>query len=249
MDSSTRVLRALGVIALAAASCQAQSENNTEKQFWPELQVLWTFRPNLRLLFLQSNTRDRDVTYPNLNNETGIHLDFLITNPHTPRLFSKIVDRNDERNKLIVLRIGYRYEHSINNPSPVIEHRPLVEATFRHGLPARILASDRNRFEFRLIKGAYSWRYRNELKFEREVHVGPHLSLIPYSSTEAFYDSKVEAWDRFRFSVGADYPFGKHLTFEPYYTRQISTHTSIRYTNALGLTVKVFLVTGRSAAK
>ena len=123
----------------------------------------------------------------------------------------------------------------------MIEQRPLVEGTIRWAFPPSILVSSRNRVEFRIINGVYSWRYRNQVKVERQLRLSDRFTTSPYLSMEAYYDSRVDVWNRFRFSAGTEQPLGKHWSLEPYYTRQITTHTAIRNTNAVGMTLHLYL--------
>ena len=109
MKSAGPILRAWALIALATAFCAAQSGSDTQTQFWPEIQVLWKISPDMRLMVNDSATKTQDQPYS--NNEVGIHLDFLVPR-FKPRLFLRTLNMNDERMRTIVLRIGYRYQHS-----------------------------------------------------------------------------------------------------------------------------------------
>ena len=101
--------------------------------------------------------------------------------------------------------------------------------------------SNRARGEFRFVNGAYSWRYRNQMKFDKDFQVR-HYALTAYTSAEAFYDSTTNRWDRFRFTGGMLFPIGKRFAVEPYYTRQIATHSQPRNINVLGLTLQLYLL-------
>ena len=89
-----------------------------------------------------------------------------------------------------MVRIGYRYMPTYASDDPGREPG-LLEGTARYPLVRGVLVSNRNRVDFRVIDGDYSWRYRNRLSFERELSLGP-VRLNPYARAEVFYDSRVE---------------------------------------------------------
>jgi hypothetical protein len=140
----------------------------------------------------------------------------------------------------MLFRAGYRYNHSIGRTLPITEQRPFLDGVVRWAIPANVLMTDRNRFEFRLVNGNYSWRYRNELKLERDFQVW-HRSFTGYASTEEFWDSRFNKWNRFRFTGGLVFPFRRIWELNPYYLRQFTTTAQTRNTNGIGVTLSVYL--------
>jgi hypothetical protein len=155
----------------------------------------------------------------------GVHLDF-IPNEH------------------VVLRTGYRYGTSIGDADDFKEHRFLTEQTLRKSFRWRLLVSDRNREDFRVINGDFSFRYRNRLMIEREFRLFGGRSFTPYLSGEAFYDTRYQAWNKSRFAAGAQISLRrgplkaitpKHQTIlDLYYMRVNDTRSSTPFVNALG---------------
>src|SRR5262249_44551335 len=154
---------------------------------------------------------DRDVDYPDV--KFLAFVDFFVTRFH-PILFRRLVESDDARMQRIVLRIGYVNSHSVGDQPAKIEHRPLVEGTLRWAFPGSVLLSDRNRFEFRFVSGAYSWRYRNQVKLEKDFKLDG-APLTSYGSAEAFYDSNTDSFNRFRYSAGLVVPVKRWLSVEP----------------------------------
>jgi Protein of unknown function (DUF2490) len=105
------------------------------------------------------------------------------------------------------------------------EHRGSLEATARYRLTrhfGHVLLSNRNRMDFRVIDGTYSWRYRNRLSTERELSVGP-VRVNPYSRFEVFYDSRFGAFSKTELMVGASFPIMKYCELEGYFDHQLDT--------------------------
>jgi hypothetical protein len=148
-------------------------------------------------------------------------------------------------NKRVILRTGYRFGSSLGSNDPFKEHRLLTEQTLRHLLPGDLLLSDRNREDFRFVNGDFSFRYRNRVTLEREVHLFKERSITPYVSGEIFYDTRFNTWNRNRFGVGVQQsllrgPLRKLLLPERqvildlYYMRQNDSRSDIQHVNAIG---------------
>jgi hypothetical protein len=83
-----------------------------------------------------------------------------------------------------------------------------------------LVVSDRNRGEFRFIKGqAFSTRYRNKLQLERDIKYGAYV-FTPYAYDEVFYDTRYGQWTPNRYAFGVQLPIGAHVVLQPYYLRQ-----------------------------
>jgi hypothetical protein len=132
-----------------------------------------------------------------------------------------------------------------SNSDPFKEHRLLTEQTLRQLLPGDLLLSDRNREDFRFVNGDFSFRYRNRVTLEREVHLLKGRTITPYVSGEICYDSRFNTWNRNRFAVGVQQsllrgPLRKMLLPERqvildlYYMRQNDSRSDIQHVNAIG---------------
>lgn len=146
----------------------------------------------------------------------------------------------------LILRAGYRYGTSAgDSDDPFKEHRLITEQTLRKMLPGALLLSDRNREDFRFVSGAFSFRYRNRVTIEREVHVLKGRTITPYISAEIFYDTRYNAWNRNRFAIGFQQslrrgPMRKMLMpkrqviLDLYYMRQNDSRSDIQHVNGIG---------------
>jgi len=219
------------VLTVNVAQCE-----NTENEFWPEASAFFTIAENMRIVVTAK--RERDVDF--VNNEVGADLEVSVRR-FRPFLFGRLVEQDATRAKRTTIRAGYRYKRSLNTGLPVNEHRPSAEFTLRWVFPEGFLMSNRSRAELRFVNSAFSFRYRDLLKFERELRV-PNYELTVYASSEVFFDSRTHRWDRFRFTGGIVFPLGKHMAVEPYYTRQVAPHAQPRNINAVGLCVQLYLL-------
>jgi hypothetical protein len=150
-----------------------------------------------------------------------------------------------------LLRGGYRYITSLNESDPYKEHRIVFEQHLRKLLRGGILLSDRNREDFRIIDGDFSFRYRNRVTLEREFRI-KNRSLTPYASAETSYDSRFDAFNRNRFAFGFVQTLkAKHaplkmlfperdITVDIYYMRQNDSRSSTPHVNGLGIALAFY---------
>jgi hypothetical protein len=232
-------LRSNTALLMALLGCLvpgfATAEDKTP--FWPEADLFVKTSPETRLLFTTAATDNRDE--PKSKWELGAYLDIFVTR-FKPLLFRRVAELDQSRNQRLAIRVGYRFSHTWDASPAQIEHRLVADATSRWTFPYDILGTDRNRFEFRFVNGAYSWRYRNQVKITRDLSIR-RTGLIPFISAEAFYDSQYETISRYRYEAGVTLPFRKVWILEPYYARQKSVVPSQSFVNAFGLTVQAHL--------
>ena len=144
------------------------------------------------------------------------------------------------RRRYLTFRAGYQYTTSFVPDDSSSEHRIIAESTSRYRLPAAIVVSDRNRGEFRFIKGQpFSMRYRNKLNVERDVRFR-QFEFTPYAYAEVFYDTRYTAWNRNRWAAGIQIPAGSHMEVDTFVVRQQDTRATPRWVNALGLTWNLY---------
>lgn len=215
------------LVEIGGGIAEAQ-EPTTRNEFWPEINVYITLKPKLRLFLL--GTVSKAVEDGEIFNaqafeaQFGAHLDYF-------------------PNKHIILRTGYRYGRSLEDDS-YREHRLLTEQTFRKMLPGDLLLSDRNREDFRFLKGDFSFRYRNRVTIEREFQL-KRRTITPYVSGELFYDTRYGIWNRNRLNAGVQTSLRKgpilklllpkrQIVLDLYYTRQNDSRSSPSHVNALG---------------
>jgi len=208
----------------------------SRNEFWPEIDVFIDIRPKVRLFLL--GTVSKSVEDGELRNakgfeaQLGVHVDY-IPNQH------------------LILRTGYRYGTSVGTTDdPFKEHRLITEQTLRQLLPGDLLLSDRNREDFRFVDGDFSFRYRNRVTLERELHLFKGRTLTPYVSGEIFYDTRYNTWNRNRFAVGVQTslragPLRKMLLpkrqviLDLYYMHQNDSRSQPNHTNGVGATLAI----------
>ncbi len=226
----------LFLLVLGPRVSRAQ-EQTPRREFWPEVDVYVHVKPKVRLYFI--GTVSKSVEDGELLNaqsyeaQFGAHVDY-IPNEHA------------------ILRAGYRYGTAVGgNDDPFKEHRFLTEQTLRKKLPGDVLLSDRNREDFRFVNGDFSFRYRNRVTLEREMHLFKGRTTTPYVSGELFYDTRHNAWNRNRVAVGVQQslkrgPLEKMLlpkhqvVFDLYFMRQNDSRSDSPHVNALGASLALY---------
>ena len=206
-------------------------ESATRNEFWPEVDVYIKVKPKVRLYLI--GTVSKSVEDGELRNaqgfeaQIGAHIDYI-------------------PNHNIILRVGYRFGSSVGDAeSPYKEHRILTEQTLRKMLPGELLLSDRNREDFRFVSGDFSFRYRNRVTIEREVHLFKGRTITPYVSAEIFYDTRYNTWNRNRFAVGIQQSLRRgplrrmllperQVILDLYYMRQNDSRSEIQHVNGIG---------------
>jgi hypothetical protein len=217
----------LALILATTVCTQSQEQtSDTPKELWPEVDVYVPLQEKVRLFFRFSVTKSEE-TRKNTEGQVGAHVDYTV-------------------NQRLVLRAGYRYGFSLNETDPFKEHRPLLEQTYREQLPLGILLSDRNRQEFRIVNGDFSFRYRNRLMLEREFLL-PGRSITPYGSVEVYHDSRFHVWNRNRLTTGVQIQLKKALPLlrlvtprkqvilDVYYTKQNDSRSQPHHLHAIGV--------------
>jgi hypothetical protein len=196
----------------------AHAQNSQE--FWPELDTYVKLNSFSRLYFIAALGKEDDV--PNLQGDFASNIDFFLK----PLLRPRLREIDPAKNKLFLLRAGYRYLNSLTGDSPS-EQRVVLQATARVPLPANILASLRGGFDLRWISGSpFSWRYRTRLMFERSFAIRSY-GFTPYIRGEFFYDSRYSKISRTALAIGSTFPLTKRIELEPYFEYQHDTSKSI----------------------
>ncbi len=213
----------------AAAPISAQE---TENQFWPEVDVFVRLSGKTRLFFVGSATRNKDLNAFS-DGQIGLYLDFYVFPLFLGK--SRRIGRrgkDESRTRSLMIRAGYLLDRTTpENRDPSIVHVPTIEAHMRMEAPGKILLSDRSRGDFRIVDGDYRPRYRNRIKGERPFTIG-RVDLNPYSYFEVFYDWHSKRIERLRYSAGMEWTLTRHVTLEGYYMRQ---HNRISGDNVNGI--------------
>ena len=223
---------AMGFLVTAILASPAESQSQS-LQAWPEVDTYLTLKSDVRVSFFAAATREnRQGT----SAEVGPNIDFYFK-PLVKLTRITVFELDQSKNRLVMLRAGYRYMPSSNGAT---EHRGLLEATARYPLVKGVLLSDRNRVDFRFIDGEFAWRYRNRISAERALSIRS-FHLIPYLRAEAYYDGNVHKWSRTAEAVGCIFPFRNRYELEPYYEHQNDTSNDPnRQVNAVGLVLSMY---------
>ena len=224
-------------LLLTSTQAARAQDPTTHNEFWPEIDVYINVKPKVRLYLLGTVSKAvEDGEFRNAQGyegQIGVHVDY-IPNEH------------------VILRTGYRYGTSVgDNQDSFKEHRLLTEQTFRQLIPGDFVLSDRNREDFRFVNGDFSFRYRNRVTLEREIHLFKGRNITPYVSGEIFYDTRYKTWNRNRFAVGVQQslrrgPLRKMLLpkrqviLDLYYMRQNDSRAEIQHVNAVGAALSFY---------
>jgi len=222
------------LLSLCAWSIPAAGQS-ASGEFWPEVGIYVQQGPAIRIEFVDS-ANSNPATHDWLGNFT-VYVETALK----PVFRRELRDRADVyRNKYFTFRAGYRYRTSLTPGASVSENRGIVEVTSRYHLPWQLVVSDRNRGEFRFIKGqAFSTRYRNRLQLERDIKYGAFV-FTPYAYDEIFYDTRYGQWTPNRYAFGVQLPIGAHVVLQPYYLRQNGNRSNPPHVNVFGFTFNLF---------
>jgi hypothetical protein len=205
------VITVVGLLqALAAAAPLRAEESN---QSWPEFQVHYWFNEHRsRAILMGSLSRDRESigTY---QAEQGLTFEHQFA-------------------PWFLGRIGYRHGSSTDG-GPFTENRLLLEQTFRVALPATTFIEYRTRTDFRWLNDGFFVRLRERIQVFRDFEIAGY-TFTPYTSAEVYFDTRVGAFNRYRLTLGANFPIDKHVSVEPYLVRQVDWAPVGAITNALG---------------
>jgi len=154
----------LSVFVIGTPPAKAQ-ESDTRNEFWPEIDVYINVKPKVRVYLIGTTSKfveDGEIrNAQGFQAQIGAHVDYIPTDH-------------------LILRMGYRYGTSVGDTGESFkEHRLLTEQTLRKLLPGDLLLSDRNREDFRFVDGDFSFRYRNRVTIEREVHLFRGRTITP----------------------------------------------------------------------
>ena len=211
MRQARRILG--GWVLFACFTCVPARAQNL--QFLPEIDAYLTVRPDLRVYVEAKDDRDGgDPTQFQFGPSIQYYLKPLIRLKRITTL-----DLDDSKSRPLVLESGYRIITAPNSPA---ENRLLEAATFHLPLVARILLSDRNRFDLDWKNGVFTWRYRNKLTLERTFSTHSY-HFIPYAAAETFYESQYSKFSTTELFAGCLLPVGKHVQFNPYYEYENDT--------------------------
>ncbi len=223
-------IRVALLILLLEIPARAQSN-----QVWPEVSTFVKLTDQMRFYFLATTVKeDTDST----EGEYGPNFDFYLKPLRKAKRWG-MFSLDESKNRLLMLRIGYRFIRPYTGDASV-EHRGVLEATTRHPLALGVLVSDRHRMDLRSIEGEFSWRYRNRLTVEKEFTI-KQFRFNPYARGEIYYDSRHDKVSRTSLICGSAFPITKHVELEGYFEHQNDSGGSPNRTvNAVGAVVNLY---------
>lgn len=227
-------LLAVCFVSSFALSIPARGQN-TQNEFRPELGIYVQQGEIIRLEFIDT---------PRFNwttNEVEGDFNFFVAAALKPFFRRKLRDDPDVfRNRYLIFRLGYRRRTGLTNADSTSENRGMIEVTPRYNLPWQFVLIDRNRGEFRWVKGQeFSTRYRNRLWLERDFSHA-WLRVTPFVYDEVFYDARLHRWTPNLYALGADFPLNRHILLEPYYLRQNGGSSPPTHINAVGFKFNLY---------
>lgn len=215
---------ALATLSLALGGVDVRAaETNTE--FWPELRVWVPVVDSTRILLDATHTRDSDTGDP-VNAELSAYVHYAL-------------DRN----------IGFRggVSYSEKPPQTAGEDRSIARLFalmfYYTWYPAEgVRVENRVRADFGNDNGTDYQRYRDRLRLKVQTHAWGH-EVTPYTNLEAYYDTRYDSFNRWRFELGFQTPVGrcKCADLNAYFGRQRDTEPSLKYTNGIGVKFEVRL--------
>ncbi len=208
-----------------------------EWQFWPEVDVYWSVRKDLRLLFIYGATRE-PKTQSRTDYAVAGYVDFLALQHRPLAHFTPDAAKNSR----LDIRVGYLRNVDDGTESVVDEHRYVGQFQARfHPVERPLYFFNRNRFELRDVEGRdLSWRYRNRSRLEDNIQwLGQNLT--PYGTAEFFWDSRRESWSRAIYAIGCElaFPYG-HTVLDLGLNLQDEWATGVETIWAPNLTLNLF---------
>ena len=204
------------LISLAVCTCVRAQNPNTVGEFDPTVEVRVELTRNVRLDFTLG--REKSEELPSGKVKVDVGLTFRLK-PIVKRLFNA---RHSDNNHRLAFGANYDYSRVKEAGVDITEHTLMLDGTLRHPVGNAFLLSDRNRLEFRWVNRAYRFRYRNRLRLERSVTL-LEKEVMPHVSAEAFWDSRQQRFNQFRYRTGVEVPLRGPFSLELAYERQRCT--------------------------
>jgi hypothetical protein len=230
------------MIWLAAAG--AALADPPSKEFWPEIDTWLRLSPAWRLSLFVPISDNLDTHYREGNLIPQV--DYAWSKSSRRR---RLVDEERVQSmKIWLLRGGYLGGKSLGDDgAEYTEYTAFAELHLRLPLAGGVLLSHRLRSELRWLghdSHEFSDRWRYRLMLEKEFTMG-RTSLVPYVNAEAYYDSRFDTVNRFRFIAGDSLSWSPRTALETNVTYQYDSHSSTKETLALGVILHVFFDASR----
>ena len=223
--------------ACISSQCTAQE---TSKEVWPELDVWYRASPSWRFSAFIPFSQNIETNYREGS--------FLIQGDYSwgkPRriIFMRLLDAEAaEQLKNRMTRLGYSAGRSLDDDGEAYsEKTAILEQHFRIPTKGNFLITQRFRADLRWLGSDhdFSTRLRYRLMIEKE-YKAKKVSFVPYSSAEAYYDSRYNTVNRFRLIAGSSFSWSRRYAFEANYTYQHDTRSSVTSLHAFNLILHLY---------
>jgi len=220
-----------------SSHCNAQESS---KEVWPELDVWYRVSPSWRFSAFIPFSQNLETNYREGS--------FLIQGDYSwgrPRriIFMRLLDAEAaEQLKNMMFRFGYSGGRSLDDDGEAYsEKTAILEQHIRIPTKGNFLITQRLRADLRWLgtDHDFSQRYRYRAMIEKEYKF-KKVSFVPYSSAEAYYDSRYNTVNRFRLIAGSSFSWSRRYAFEANYTYQHDTRSSVTNLHALNLIAHLY---------
>jgi len=217
------------IFCLAISGSFVPARAQTAAEFRPELGIYLQEADFIRMEFIDlasDNQRTREW-----QGNFAYYIDAALK----PVLRRNLREHPDVyRDRYLTSRVGYLYRTGLNNGNSSSGNIGIVEVTSRYQVPWRFVLVDRNRGEFRFIKGQpFNTRYRNRFRVEHDIKRGRFV-CTPYAYDEIFFDTRYGRWTPNRYALGVEVPASPHMVFDLYYIRQNGSFSNPPHLNIFG---------------
>jgi hypothetical protein len=209
-------MRGWGLVLALGLACSCLPAIAQEEQLLPEFDLYSKVNDGIRFQFQAKQTREAGEP---VQAEIGPSVEFYVRPLSRLKEVTKF-DLDDAKSRPLILSVGYRYLPQSNGGAATNRMEPV--ATARLAVTAKLLLTDRNRFDLDWTSSGFTWRYRNRFQVEGPVAIGSY-HLTPYASVEPFYQSKYGKWSETAVYAGCIFPIRRHVQFDPYYEHQNQT--------------------------
>lgn len=215
-------------------------QGQTTWEFWPEVDIWYRFAPNWRLSSFIPISRNLETNYR--EGSICLQVDYAWGNT---RKFAIQRIQDEPRAQVMKARlgrVGWLQSRSLGDKGETYaENAALLELHVRNPLKGKVLVSHRLRSDLRWIgeDADFSARIRYRIMVEKEFTTGK-WSLVPYVNTEAYYDTRYSAVNRWRFIGGCTTQFWRRMAVETNFTYQFDNQSSVRHLYAVNAIVHVF---------
>jgi hypothetical protein len=228
---SFKTLFVLGLLLSCSVAILAQ--DTTSNEFWPQLNLYVDVSPDVQVLMLVNERVASDSV------DTSFRVGPMVLF-RLPLAFNRTpAQHHEEEHRFLSLAAGYLYITPGPGGTGLVEQRGILQFIPRLPLPKKTLLLDRNELDLRWISGAYYWRYRNQLTWQREFSIRAH-TFTAYANGEVEYYSKYSNWYRTDYGAGVRLPVGNRIELQPYYLHENTSNTQPAHTNVVGIIVSLF---------